>query len=192
MSNYLCICLPGLVTKLHFGVLPPITLRSKTSPRRNLFRMRQFYETYKDDKKVLPLVSQLSWPHHLIIMSQCKRPEEREFYMRLAAEQHWGKRELERQIAASLFQRMVLEPPKVSAMLKDLHPQAVVCFRDAYALEFLGLPTAHFVDLPPITLRSETAPRRSRTTVSRASTFPSDTLGTSIKNQSMNDAIMLR
>jgi hypothetical protein len=41
---------------------------------RNLFRMRQFYELYRDDEKVSPLVTQLPWTHHLTIMSQVKRP----------------------------------------------------------------------------------------------------------------------
>jgi hypothetical protein len=34
--------------------------------RRNLFRMRQFYETYAEDEKVSPLVTQLPWTHHLL------------------------------------------------------------------------------------------------------------------------------
>ena len=32
--------------------------------RANLFRMRQFYETYNGDEKVAPLVRQLPWSHH--------------------------------------------------------------------------------------------------------------------------------
>jgi len=52
--------------------------------RANLFRMRQFYETYNGDKKVAPLVRQSSWSHHLIILGQSKRAEERDFYMRIA------------------------------------------------------------------------------------------------------------
>jgi hypothetical protein len=40
--------------------------------RRNLFRMRQFYETYRDDEKVSPLVTQLSWTHNLMILSRAK------------------------------------------------------------------------------------------------------------------------
>ncbi len=48
---------------------------------RNLFRMRQFYETYRNDEKVSPLVAQLSWSHNLLILGQSKRPEEREFYL---------------------------------------------------------------------------------------------------------------
>lgn len=31
--------------------------------RRDLFRMRQFYETYKGDEKAAPLVRQLPWTH---------------------------------------------------------------------------------------------------------------------------------
>lgn len=49
--------------------------------RRNLFRMRQFYEAYPEAKLVPPLVTQLPWTHHLIILNQSKRPEEREFYL---------------------------------------------------------------------------------------------------------------
>lgn len=49
--------------------------------RASLFRMRQFFDLYRADKKVAPLVRQLSWSHHLIIMGGCKRPEEREFYI---------------------------------------------------------------------------------------------------------------
>jgi len=50
--------------------------------RRNLFRMRQFYEAYRGNEKVSPLVTQLPWTHNLIILSQSKRAEEREFYLR--------------------------------------------------------------------------------------------------------------
>ena len=32
--------------------------------RSNLFRMRQFYETYRAEEKVAPLVRQLSWSHN--------------------------------------------------------------------------------------------------------------------------------
>ncbi len=66
--------------------------------RRNLFRMRQFYEVYRGDKKVSPLVTQLPWTHHLILLSQTKHPEEREFYMLAAIKGRWSKRELSRQI----------------------------------------------------------------------------------------------
>ena len=111
--------------------------------RRNLFRMRQFYETYRGDVKVSPLVTQLPWTHNLIILSQSKRPEEREFYLRMAAQEKWGKRELERQIKSALFERTVLSPPKVSPLVTQMHPGAIDAFKDVYMLEFLGLPDDH-------------------------------------------------
>ncbi len=51
--------------------------------RRGLYRMKQFYETYKDDEFVTPLVTQISWTNHLLIMSGSKSAEERHFYMAL-------------------------------------------------------------------------------------------------------------
>lgn len=111
--------------------------------RRNLFRMRQFYETYRDDEKISPLVRQLPWTHNLIILGQSKRPEEREFYLRLAIQEKWGKRELERQLKTALFERTVLNPPKVSPLVTQLHPDSANLFRDTYMLEFLGLSDTH-------------------------------------------------
>ncbi|MBI3247832.1 MAG: DUF1016 domain-containing protein [Deltaproteobacteria bacterium] len=111
--------------------------------RRSLFRMRQFYETYRNDKKVAPLVTQLSWTHNLLILSRAKRPEEREFYLRLCLREHWSKRELERQLASAFFERTVLSPPKVSPPVAQLHPDATAIFKDIYLLDFLDLPDRH-------------------------------------------------
>ena len=46
--------------------------------------MRQFYVAYRHDKKVSALLAQLPWTHNLIILGQSKRPEEREFYLRMS------------------------------------------------------------------------------------------------------------
>ncbi len=82
--------------------------------RRNLFRMRHFYEAYPDPEIVSALLTQLPWTHHLIILGQSKRPEEREFYLKLAVREQWSSRQLERQFKAALFERTVLSPAKVS------------------------------------------------------------------------------
>ena len=109
----------------------------------NLWRMRQFFETYRDDSKLSPLVRVLPWTHNLIILGQSKRPEEREFYLRMAIDQRWGKRALEQQFRQALFERTVLNPPKLSPALRELQPQAEGFFKDVYQLEFLGLPAGH-------------------------------------------------
>ena len=112
--------------------------------RRNLFRMRQFFEAYGADEKVTPLVTQLPWTHNLIILTQSKRPEEREFYLRMAVQQRWGKRELERQYRLGAFERAVLSPAKVSPALTQMHGGAAASvFKDTYSVEFLNLPADH-------------------------------------------------
>ena len=110
---------------------------------RNLRRMRQFYLTYNGDEKVRPLVSQLSWTNNLIIISQSKLPEEREFYLRTAIKEKWGKRELERQFKGALFERTILSPLKRSPLVSELHPDAESAFKDSYLLEFLELSEHH-------------------------------------------------
>jgi predicted nuclease of restriction endonuclease-like (RecB) superfamily len=111
--------------------------------RQNLFRMKQFYEAYRAEPIVSALLRQLSWTHHLIILGQAKLHEEREFYMRMSIREKWSSRELERQFRTALFARVVLSPPKVSAVLSQTHPDATAVFRDSYVLEFLGLPDDH-------------------------------------------------
>ena len=106
--------------------------------RRGLYRMKQFFETYKDDQFVSPLVTQISWTNHLLIMSKSKTPEERRFYMELCIREHYTKRELERQLDSSYFERYVLslgkQPPEL--VTKEVRDSIL----DTYVLEFLDLP----------------------------------------------------
>ena len=39
---------------------------------KNIWRMKQFYETYKDSPKLSPLVREISWTNNLMIMTACK------------------------------------------------------------------------------------------------------------------------
>jgi len=106
--------------------------------------MRQFYEAYANaGEKVSALLRQIPWTHHLMILGQAKRPEEREFYLQLVAREKWSSRQLERQLKLALFERAVAQPPKVSAALRQTHPNAVDALKDTYVLEFLGLPAGH-------------------------------------------------
>lgn len=109
----------------------------------NLWRMKQFYETYRSQPKLAPLVRELSWTHNLLIMSRSTRDEEREFYLRLCLQERWSKRQLERQLSGSLFERMVLSPTKLSPPVRELHPEAGAVFKDSYLVEFLDLSHAH-------------------------------------------------
>ena len=109
----------------------------------NLWRMRQFFDVYRDDSKLSPLLRVLPWSSHLHIMSRSKRGEEREFYLRMATQNRWPVREVARQIDTGLFERTVLNPPKLSTVLRELHPRAENFFKDSYSFEFLALPNDH-------------------------------------------------
>lgn len=106
--------------------------------RRGLYRMKQFYETYKDDEIVSALLTQLSWTNHLLIMSKAKTKEERDFYVALAAKEHYSSRELERQLDSAYYERYMLSSGKQPP---ELVPQTVRnTILDTYVLEFLDLP----------------------------------------------------
>ncbi len=106
--------------------------------RRGLYRMKQFFETYKDDEFVTPLVTQISWTNHLLIMSGSKSAEERHFYMALCAKEHYSKREMDRQISSAYYERYMLSSKK---LLPENVPQTVRgSILDTYVLEFLDLP----------------------------------------------------
>ncbi len=83
--------------------------------RRGLYRMKQFYETYKGNEFVSTLLTQISWSNHLAILSATN---------------------------SSYFERYMLsteklEPMAVPKVIKDT-------FLDTYVLEFLNLPERFF------------------------------------------------
>jgi len=111
--------------------------------RASLFRMRQFFDVYQGDTKVVALLRQLPWTHHLRILARCKYSEERTFYLKLATREKWSSRELERQLSGALFERAILAPPKVSPLVRQLYPDATTVFKDTYLFNFLDLPQPH-------------------------------------------------
>jgi DUF1016 N-terminal domain/YhcG PDDEXK nuclease domain len=133
-------------------------LRSKEVPGcsvSNLKNFRQFYQAYPEISQTLsgelldrlPLVElsqnfRLSWSHYQLLMS-INNPDERSFYEIEAAANHWRVRELERQIASSLFERLALSSDKDA--VKQLASQGQIiesprdAIKDPYILEFLEL-----------------------------------------------------
>lgn len=105
--------------------------------RRGLYRMKQFYETYADNEKVFPLVTQLSWTNHLLIMSGSKSDEEREFYMRLAIKERYSKRQLGRHMDSGYYERYMLSKSKLLPEPLQAQPNP---FLDQYVVKFLDLP----------------------------------------------------
>jgi predicted nuclease of restriction endonuclease-like (RecB) superfamily len=109
----------------------------------NLWRMRQFVEAWRDRPRLSALLRELQWTQHLIILGQSKRPEEQEFYLRMAIKERWSSRELERQFRLAAFERAALDRPRLSPPAIQLHPAAKSVLKDSYFVEFLDLPDNH-------------------------------------------------
>ncbi len=149
---------------------------------KNLWRMKQFYETYtgteilaavrreiESGQKVAParrvlkgkkndtlsvsrteiedikdsILSQLTWTHHRTIFGSCKTGEERDFYIKLAVAEKYSVKELERQIASSLFERVALSREIPSSAMSELSKDVYSGIKDNYVFEFLHLPEPH-------------------------------------------------
>jgi predicted nuclease of restriction endonuclease-like (RecB) superfamily len=110
---------------------------------KNIWRMKQFYENYKDFPKLSTMLREISWSHNLAIFSRCKTVEEREFYLKLAKQENYSFRELERQISASLFERTMIRNSKLSTALRESNHDLTNTFKDRYVFEFLNLPEPH-------------------------------------------------
>lgn len=106
----------------------------------NLWRMKQFYETYSHNEILSPLVREISWSNNLLILSKTKDLNEKEFYIRLSIKESYSKRELDRQIESGFYERTMLSSETNTTSLKSIHPKIESVFKDNYVLEFLNLP----------------------------------------------------
>jgi predicted nuclease of restriction endonuclease-like (RecB) superfamily len=140
--------------------------------KQNLWRMKQFYETYRgneklsavpreidnaaedkalavQNKEVPPLLEQITWTHNVEIFSRCKLEEEREFYVRLCKKERLSTRELQRQINTSSFERVMTADEGLSPALKTIvrnkgEDNSISTFKDTYIFDFLDdLPKKH-------------------------------------------------
>ena len=107
----------------------------------NIWRMKQFYETYRDNKILASLLREINWTNHLLIMSRAKNDEEREFYLRLSKEYNYTVRDLERQIKSSMFERQAISDIENEKLIR-VNPN-LSSLHDPVVFEFLGLREKH-------------------------------------------------
>jgi predicted nuclease of restriction endonuclease-like (RecB) superfamily len=110
---------------------------------KNIWRMKQFYETYKGDPKLSTLLREISWSHNLAIFSRCKNSDERLFYVEKCINENYSFRELERQISSSLFERRMIGNSKLSPPVREILDAKKNVFKDSFVFEFLSLPEPH-------------------------------------------------
>jgi predicted nuclease of restriction endonuclease-like (RecB) superfamily len=106
----------------------------------NLWYMRQFYTTYENSPILQPLVGEISWTKHLIILSKCKTDIEREFYIRMTSEYGWTKNVLIHQVENQSFEKFLLNQSNFEKNLPpDYKHQALLALKDEYVFDFLDL-----------------------------------------------------
>jgi predicted nuclease of restriction endonuclease-like (RecB) superfamily len=111
---------------------------------RNLWNMRTFYLTYKDNEKLQPLVAEISWTKNVIIMERCKDDIRREFYLKITKKFGWTKDVLINQLEAGAFERYMANQTSFDKTVpaKYRH-QAKLAVKDEYSFEFLELGEEH-------------------------------------------------
>jgi predicted nuclease of restriction endonuclease-like (RecB) superfamily len=110
----------------------------------NLWYMRQFHLEYREHEKLQPLVGEIAWAHNLVIMSKCKDPLEREFYLRMTRKFGWSKNILIHQIANQSYEKSLLGQTNFDQTLTPaLRSQAKLAVKDEYTFDFLELAEEH-------------------------------------------------
>ena len=101
LSKDLCLEFPGI---LGFSV-------------QNLWYMRQFYLEYNKNIKLQPLVGEISWAKHLVIMGRCKDDLEREFYIHMTRKFGWTKNVLIHRIDNKTYEKTLLNQTNFDRVL---------------------------------------------------------------------------
>lgn len=110
----------------------------------NLWYMRQFYSEYQGNERLQPLVGEIAWAHNLAIMSKCKDPLEREFYIRMTRKFGWSKNVLIHQIDNQSYEKSLLGQTNFDqALTPELRAQAKLAVKDEYTFDFLELSEEH-------------------------------------------------
>jgi predicted nuclease of restriction endonuclease-like (RecB) superfamily len=110
----------------------------------NLWRMKLFYETYRNNPKLAPLVREISWSHNLVLLEKCKDDLAREFYMRMSRKFGWTKNVLIHQVENQTYEKTLLNQTNFPERLPaESQSQAQLAVRDEYTFNFLDLSDEH-------------------------------------------------
>jgi predicted nuclease of restriction endonuclease-like (RecB) superfamily len=110
----------------------------------NLWYMRQFYLAYHGHEKLQPMVGEISWAKHLVILGKCKDPLESEFYIRMTKKFGWTKSVLIHQIENQSYEKTLLGQTNFDKTLTlKLRAQAKLAVKDEYTFGFLELGEEH-------------------------------------------------
>ena len=108
----------------------------------NLWYMRQFYLTYKENKNLQQLVGEISWSANILIFSKCKNSQEQEYYIKETIKNGWNRNTLQHHIKTELYQRDKANHKLTNfsqTLSNELSELAIDMIKSEYNLEFLDL-----------------------------------------------------
>lgn len=111
---------------------------------RNIWNMVRFYAEYQSDENLQPLVAEISWAKHVVIMTKCKNSQERQFYILATKKFGWTKDLLVNKIELKTFEKYLLGQTNFDATLPDkIKKQAALALKDDYYLGYTELADEH-------------------------------------------------
>jgi predicted nuclease of restriction endonuclease-like (RecB) superfamily len=106
--------------------------------------MAQFYAEYQHDTNLVPLVREISWTKHTVILKKCKDPQERLFYTIATKKFGWTKEIVIHQIENNTYQKYLLNQTNFDDVLTDkIKNQAYLAVKDHYNFGFLEMENEH-------------------------------------------------
>lgn len=107
----------------------------------NLWFMRQFYLSYKDNAEILQqLVREIGWSHNIAVMTKCEDAQEREFYVRMTRKFGWSRSVLIHRIENKDYERTLLSRTNFDQTVSEEHKnQAKLALKNEYLFDFLEL-----------------------------------------------------
>jgi predicted nuclease of restriction endonuclease-like (RecB) superfamily len=110
----------------------------------NLWLMAQFYNEYCAEADLQPMVGEISWTKHIVILNKCKDSLERQFYILAAKKFGWTKNVLIHQIENKTYEKYLLNQTNFEDNLpENIKNQAVLAVKDEYTFDFLDLADSH-------------------------------------------------
>lgn len=110
----------------------------------NLWRMKAFFDAYRDHEKLAPLVREIGWSHNLVVLERCADPLQREFYLRMTRKFGWSKNVLIHQIENQSYEKSLLGQTNFDrALTPEQQAQAKLAVKDEYMFDFLELSEEH-------------------------------------------------
>ena len=106
----------------------------------NLWYMRQFFTEYSKSELLQPLVGEINWTKHLIIIAKCKDEHQRFFYLEMTRRHLWSKSALIQAIEGKMWEKTVINQQNFSETLPNQQGEnAALVLKDEYTFDFLDL-----------------------------------------------------